>query len=430
MDVALPPKLMLTRRMVVGNITALFSGSVVAQGLTALTLLLTARQLGPGGYGQYTGSFALVSFTGILFNLGLDVWLLREGGRDPERLKDHAGSVLALKLGLGLIFVALWWGVAGWIQVSTFPPALLRLSALTVLFDRLFLTLMTVFKAALKNRQTSVLDILSDGIWFVGTLVLIRLEVVTVLWFFWVRIIGLALMFGMAWWVARRVVQLSVRWDVMQGALRDAFPYASSEFLTWIYMRFDVLIIGFALGERSVGLYSPAVSLVNALFLIPAAVHAVFIPILSFLFVHYPVQAWKTAWRGVALLTGLGLTLTGGLFLGANLLVSLLGPRYVASVGILKILSLILCFHSVAFGMATIMVALNLQGQRSIVQALAVVVNIGLNVAVIRWLEIPGVAWVYVLTEGVLLLGYAWIVMNHYRQWHAAFRLKVIEGAE
>jgi O-antigen/teichoic acid export membrane protein len=417
---ASPSKLVLTRRMVVGNITTLFSGSVVAQGLTALTLLLTARQLGPGGYGQYTGSFALVSFTGILFNLGLDVWLLREGGRDPERLKESAGSVLALKIGLGLIFVALWWGVAGWIRLATFPSELLRLSALTVLFDRLFLTLMTVFKAALKNRLTSVLDILSDGIWFGGTLVLIRLGQVTVPWFFWVRIGALVVMFGVAWGVARRVVHLSVRGDVMQGALRGAFPYASSEFLTWIYMRFDVLIIGFVLGAQAVGLYSPAVSLVNALFLIPAAVHAVFIPILSNLFVHHPIQAWKTAWRSVALLTGLGLALTGGLFLGADLLVGLLGPRYVASVEILKILSLILWLHSIAFGMAAMMVALNLQGRRSVVQAVAVIVNIGLNVAVVRWLEIPGVAWVYVLTEGVLVLGYAWIIVTHYRQWRTS----------
>lgn len=423
METTSPSKLLITRRMVVGNITALFSGSVVAQGLTALTLLLTARQLGPSGYGQYTGSFALVSFTGILFNLGLDVWLLREGGRDPERLKESAGSVLALKVGLGLIFVALWWGLAGWVQVSTFPPDLLRLSALTVLFDRLFLTLTTVFKAALKNRMTSLLDILSDSLWLGGTLILIGLGQETVEGFFGVRMGALGMMFGVALWMAMRVIKLSARWEIMRGALRGAFPYASSEFLTWIYMRFDVLIIGFALGAQAVGLYAPAVSLVNALFLIPAAVHAVFIPILSNLFAHHPAQAWKTAWRSVLLLTGIGLALTGGLFLGADLLVGLLGARYIASVEILKILSLILWVHSVAFGMAAIMVALNLQGRRSFVQAIAVVVNIGLNLWIVRWLEIPGVAWVYVITEGVLVIGYAWIVVNAYRTWRASTKV-------
>ncbi|GAB4580207.1 MAG: lipopolysaccharide biosynthesis protein [Anaerolineales bacterium] len=422
METVSSSKLVLTRRMVIGNITALFSGSVVAQGLTALTLLLTARQLGPGGYGQYTGSFALVSFTGILFNLGLDVWLLREGGRDPERLKDNAGSVLALKVGLGLIFVALWWVLAGGVRISTFPPDLLRLSALTVLFDRLFLTLMTVFKAALKNRMTSTLDILSDGIWFVGTLILIQLGQEAVASFFWVRIGALVVMFGVALWIAFRVVKLSARWEVMRGAFRGAFPYASSEFLTWIYMRFDVLIIGFALGEQAVGLYSPAVSLVNALFLIPAAVHAVFIPILSNLFVHHPLQAWKTAWRSVALLAGIGLVLTGGLFFGAEILVGFLGTRYAASGEILKILSLILWVHSLAFGMGAMLVALNLQGRRSVVQAVAVVVNIGLNMWIVRWLEIPGVAWVYVLTEVVLLIGYVGIVGNQYQKWRTSMQ--------
>ena len=80
-------------------------------------------------------------------------------------------------------------------------------------------------------------------------------------------------------------------------------------------------------------------------------------------------------------------------------------------------LSVIAYPHSIAFGMAAIMVALNFQGKRSIVQAIAVVVNIGFNLLVVRWFQIPGVAWVYVCTEMVLVIGYAWVVLRHFMNW-------------
>ena len=43
----------LKRSKIIRSITTLFSGSVVAQGMTTLALLFTARQLNVDGYGQY-----------------------------------------------------------------------------------------------------------------------------------------------------------------------------------------------------------------------------------------------------------------------------------------------------------------------------------------------------------------------------------------
>jgi O-antigen/teichoic acid export membrane protein len=67
----------LNRSKIFGSIATLFSGSVVAQGMTALALLLTARQLKVDAYGQYTACITITSMLSILFSLGLDVWLLR-----------------------------------------------------------------------------------------------------------------------------------------------------------------------------------------------------------------------------------------------------------------------------------------------------------------------------------------------------------------
>jgi O-antigen/teichoic acid export membrane protein len=99
----------LNRAKIVGNITTLLSGSVVAQGMTAFALLLTARQLMVDGYGQYAACITITSMLSIFFSLGLDVWLLREGGRDPSRIAEIAGSVLSIKASLGLIWILGLW---------------------------------------------------------------------------------------------------------------------------------------------------------------------------------------------------------------------------------------------------------------------------------------------------------------------------------
>jgi O-antigen/teichoic acid export membrane protein len=49
------------------------------------------------------------------------------------------------------------------------------------------------------------------------------------------------------------------------------------------------------------------------------------------------------------------------------------------------------------------------------VQAVSATVNILLNLAVISWAGIQGVAVVYVISDIVLLVGYTWFVVRVYR---------------
>jgi O-antigen/teichoic acid export membrane protein len=134
------------------------------------------------------------------------------------------------------------------------------------------------------------------------------------------------------------------------------------------------------------------------------------VPVLSNLYQNNPGQARKTTRRFLALSLALGLLLTIGIWTAAPLAVYLLGPAFEGSVIILRILSLVLIFKSGSFVMAASILATNQQAKRTLVQAVAAAFNIGANLMVAAWLGISGVAWVYVLTEVILLTGYAWIV--------------------
>ncbi len=408
------------RRVIVSNILTLFSGSLVSQGMTSVALLITARQLEASVYGQYASAFVLAGFTSIVFNLGIDIWLLREGGRRPDTLSELLGSTLAIKAGLGLIWFVLLSSVAPYLNrlldSASFSPQLIRLSALSIWLDGALATLLTGYKARLRNRMTSVLQIGSGGLWLLGTLLLIGLGSSRAAHYMGARVLVSSAVLLVTLLLVGLEIGFKITSSMIARIARAVFPFAASEFLAWTSMRVDVLIIALTLGEREVGLYSPSVGLISAAFLIPATVYAVSTPVLSNLFMTNTRQAWLSARRMLLVLVLLGAVMAVTVLAGAGLVTQLLGPSFSGSREVLRRLAPIPFIHSLTFGMAAILVATNRQGHRVLVQVVAVSINATINSFIVRIAGIRGVALVYVFTEMVLLSGYAWIVFKQYRR--------------
>jgi O-antigen/teichoic acid export membrane protein len=408
----------LNRRMVVQNISALFSGSALAQGFTALIFLLTARHLGAATYGVYTANLALVTISGIIFNLGLDLWLLQSGGRKPETIRAFGGSVLLIKLLLGIVWLIILMLVTPWLDPDTFPPTILLWAALTFLFDSLFLSSLAVFKTKLQNRYPLILEPAADILWLAGTIWLILHNTQEILPFLQVR--WLALVIGLVVSIVIHYLNkgLEISPKTAVQALRESPPFAFSEFLAMISMRMDLLIVAVFIGSSAAGIYAPALSLVNTLFFVPAAVTNVMIPVLSNLFSDHPQQAQKTAIRQLFLHAGIGVSLFVGFFLISPLLVRFLGSSYQDSLLLMRILSIILLIKPVSFGMASILVATRNQQRRVIVQTLVAVISIGLDLVAVIFFALPAVAVVYVTTELIMLVGYTWLVNKQSSVFH------------
>jgi O-antigen/teichoic acid export membrane protein len=407
-----PVQLRMDRRTILTNIAALFSGSAIAQGLTAVMLLLTARQLGPEQYGQYTSSLVLATFCSIIFSLGLDLWLLREGGRTPSKVGSLSGSVLSIKFSIGLIWVFLFAIMAPFIKSSSFPTNLVRLSALFIWVGNLFSSTLMAFRAILRNQISSFFEASSVIAQFLLSLLLIALGEKLAVRYMQMRLgivlLSLLISLTLVWYSLRIRPNLYT----VKRALIESPPYAASEFMGWLFMRADVLIVATMLNEYAVGIYSPAVGILNATFLIPNAIQVVVLPVLSHLFDQDIRKAWLTARRTMAVLLVIGVVLFLALFIGAKFLTLILGPSFTEVQALLQILSIIILLHSLTFGLTTILIAANQQAKRSIVQIGAVLSNIILNLLIVRRGGVYGVAWVYVITEVLLLIGYSWLVLR------------------
>jgi O-antigen/teichoic acid export membrane protein len=302
------------------------------------------------------------------------------------------------------------------IRPQTYPLLLVLVSAAAVWLEGLFTLLLVAFKTILRNNITAWLLAGSRGAIFLITGLLIWVDVDAPLAFALIRLGTGAVLVAIA--------ILSLPFRVRFGSAPDlrqtwvnARPFAISDLFTSVYVQADVTIAALSLSQEAVGLYTPASSMVNALFVFPSALYSVAVPVLvRVLNAAQPRQAGtiRRAFLLAMLVFGaLGGMLWLGLRIGAEPVATvLLGRDFARSGGLLAILSPIIFLKSCSFALAAMLVSVGWQRRRVYAQALSALVNVGLNVALIRRFGITGVATIYVLSEGLLMLGYLLLVLR------------------
>jgi O-antigen/teichoic acid export membrane protein len=403
-----------SRRQILSSFVALVSGMGLARVFTAVALILLARQVGPGGFGQFLACFSLAKLTSVLFSWGFDGWLLWRGGSAPNErtIATQSGVALVWKLALGVGWFAGLMLVSRWLNPAIFPPPVLLITALFVWTDDLTNTVWSVFKSTLRNDVTFKIITSVQFMLVVVTLALIWLGAQQLLPFLWARLAVSAGGCLVAIAMLRRNIGLGFDRSAMLPILRGATPFAASLALALIYERVDVTIVAQSLGATQAGLYGPASTIVTTLFLIPAAAYSVMVPVFT-----RARRAEEAAFaRMLRLMVGvnavMGVALAVGLAIAARWIVDLLyGAQYAGAGPVLVILSLVLGLRCVTFALAAAVVGAGQQTRRLYAQAVAAALSILVNLAIVTAWGIRGVAWVYVLTEAVLLVGYALILV-------------------
>lgn len=399
-------------RPAVVNASTLFSGTAVARVLSAFVIFIVARQLGLEQFGVYTAAWSLAKLTSFAFSLGLDSWLLRGAQGNESFVGRSTGAALALKAGLGIIWLVLIAILAPYLSQETFPTSLLVFSAISVWFEEVGITALASFKASLRNKVTVWLLISSQLILLLVTVVLAWSGIESATIYLGARAVATGIGTFISLFFVFRYFSVELHLSDLPDTLRETFSFGISHGLSVIYGKADITIIAYFLGSTAAGVYSPASTLMATLFLVPTAVYEVMLPVFSRMRVEDEPQIPKKSFQLILLSMGLGMVLGVGLAVIAYPLVWLLySPEFLASAPLLVILSNILLFKCISFALAAILAAVGWQGKRVWIQLAASVLNIGLNLLVVRGYGIVGVAYVYVLTEFLLMVGYLFLLL-------------------
>ncbi|MEM2294037.1 MAG: oligosaccharide flippase family protein [Nitrososphaerota archaeon] len=402
--------------MVVSNTLSVTIGTGIAQTLLAVSVLLTARQLGNVRFGEYAASFSAAGLASVLFNLGLDTWLLQCGSRDPEKLGILTGSAFALKALIGLPWLIGIILIFPYLNPRVFNPILVLISGLSIWIEGFFAIEKSVFQALLRHRLMVLFLVLARSGVLLATIMLVVFDVRDSIAYALIRlIVAILVVFGVLPFIPFKPKINSV--STLKIVMGESVPFALSDIFSLIYLQADVTIAAIFLDKQEVGLYAPASGFINALFVIPNAWFFVAVPILVRV-----LRCDKKSFYRMSGLMGAGFTAIGiALWLSVQCASSILpklvlGNSFERSGYLMTILSPIILLKSCNFAAAAILVSVGWQNQRVYVQAASAMANVALNLAVIRRLGVTGVAIVYVISEAILLIGYISLVIKwmHY----------------
>jgi O-antigen/teichoic acid export membrane protein len=203
-----------------------------------------------------------------------------------------------------------------------------------------------------------------------------------------------------------------------------AWAFVIADLLANIYGQSATLQLRAAAGVLEVGLFRPALNILNVTYIMPAIVFSVSLPLLSSPTTSRPnylriVRLWVLGALGYGLLVGLGLNF------GAPLIMTLVyDPRFAASAPILQVLSPATLFKVSSFACTLVMLSRNRQTLRIALQTIAVVLNVVLGAWIIPSYGLRGAAWITLGTEIVLFLLYAGGALWALKTWKDPITLK------
>jgi O-antigen/teichoic acid export membrane protein len=378
--------------------------------------LVLARHLAPGEYGTFTAAYATVSLAAFLMSWGLDTWLLRESAviGDVRLLAGHALATKAL-LGIPWLIVL----VIGLPSLSSdvFLRPLVLVCATDILCDSLFNAQTAALNGTQRSGPVSALLLVSRGARLAATIVLMMNGARDASVFAGGRAAGTALSLLAVSAVLRPTVA-GWSFPAARRMLRSSVSFGLSDVLAAIYLQADVTLLAVLLGNRqAVGLYAPASSLINALFVIPNAAYLVVLPMITATYVTRRAGIGFLTRNTVLAFGALGLLLAAACYLVGGLVTEvLLGAAYRPTGVLLSVLSPILFFKALSYAGAAFLVAVSWQQRRVRVQAASAAANVLANVPLILAFGVWGAVWAYVLSELILASGYLLLVWSWFRQ--------------
>src|SRR5262245_29278562 len=144
--------------VLLGGVAASTVAAIVARLLSIIAQVLIARHLGVLLYGRYGTLIATLSLLASLLGLGLDTWLLQEGGRNPGGLSQNLWQVLLLKAIGAIALLALL--ILAWSNQVTSMLAL-AVGALGVICDSFIQTGYAVLRSIKRNGKVAIFQIVS-----------------------------------------------------------------------------------------------------------------------------------------------------------------------------------------------------------------------------------------------------------------------------
>ncbi|HHT9119330.1 MAG TPA: flippase [Candidatus Hypogeohydataceae bacterium YC41] len=390
---------------VFGNILALGTGEIVARVVAFFGTTYLAQELGPAGFGIIGFTGALCGYFSLAVYAGFDQIGAREVARRPHEASAIATSVILVRLALAFVALAAIATVACFLDKP--PTVKLTLVLTGLLFFSLALDTSWVYKGLELNRPVGLALVLGQVL-YVGTLLLVVRgpgDVMLVPLAQFLGEMGAALLLAVSLFHLVHLGEIKLNLREGLRILRSSGSLTILRVLRTLIFTFDVVLLGFLLGEREVGLYTASYRVCFLLLAISTTIHISYLPGLTRALDQSIRQVSDLAVRSVELSSVISIPMiVGGMILAGPLLTTLFGPEYLEAVAPFRLLLLSIGFIFIFGAIHNILLVCNRMKVEMWIVAAAAGLNIVLNLILIPRYGLVGAAFATVLAEGLNLL--------------------------
>jgi O-antigen/teichoic acid export membrane protein len=333
------------------NAASLFSADMIARLSSAFLSVAIIRHLRTSEFGAYSTILGFLLIGGLVAEFGLSQVLVREIAQNKKRSSElFSGAVLALIplatfASMGSILAALLMGYSSTLTlllafatIAIFTNALILLSG-AVLRAYEHMGALSVINAFI-SISTAVLGIL----WLQNGA---KLKELIALLIATSTIHALILLF----YIMRRFVSIDFG-SAIKGKLslmKEAVPIAILGLCAVIIQRFDVLLLSKTSGMSAVGIYSSAITIIEALGIFIQSILGAAFPFIALCWKESPMKAGDNYGKILRYFVIVGLPITIGVFMLSDRIVLLLfRQEYIQSAICLKILIWCFMLNSIA----------------------------------------------------------------------------------
>ena len=368
---------------------------------------VVSRQLGPALFGIFSFLTTVVISANCFSSLGLDVWMIREITKAPEKAKEYFSAILGLKVVTSLVTIALVFFIFQLADLSKGILNLLGIISISIIFNSISQTLWHYGDCFREFIYHSFL-------WAASNIIKSLTGVTIVLVFQELKILVIAIVFAEAlalalsiYVIQKKYGNFKPRFQLFSGwnLLKQSVPIGMGVVFSVLYFRLDTVMLQLMTDERTVGLYNAAYKLFELVLVLPHSLMIVLFPGLVDEF-HSQKEKFKVSLKKVLVVyVGVGSIFSLPFFYYSFEVVDLIyGAYFLPSGEILKILATAMVLSFLIFLLSNVLIVSGQEQKNARILVGATLLNLILNLIWIPKYGAIGAAWSTVACEMALII--------------------------
>jgi len=321
------------------NTSWLFAEKILRMVVGLFVGIWVARYLGPEQFGLFSYALSFVGLFTAIATLGLDGIVVRELVKDEGKRDELIGTAFWLKVfgAIGVLFILTI--AVNFTSNDNYTNTLVFIIASSTIFQS-FNVIDFYFQSKVMSKYVVYANIISLFINSVVKIILIINEAPLIA-FAWVVLFDsfmLAIGFIYFYTVNNLTLKLTFDKSIASNLLRDSWPLIISSISVGIYMKMDQIMLKEMLDSKSVGVYSAASRLSEALYFIPLVIGQSLLPKLVEIFKENKEKYYHRLQSFFSHMVLFGIILSIPVYLlSSQIILTLYGVEYTQAIGVLEI---------------------------------------------------------------------------------------------